>query len=173
MECEQVNAGSDNVLIILYVIFISLVGSQSRKTFHLSSALISSEWALRLKGGAALRFPERQGPAPSPPLTAAPPGPARGSPRPAAVHAGSAAVSRATPPGPERRAGRGRAEGESRPCPEPPLLRGSSPGPRWRNPRRERLGRGAPRTAGKRREHPPHPPAAAEPCASSWLRLAC
>lgn len=50
MECEQVNAGSDNVLIILYVIFISLVGSQSRKTFHLSSALISSEWALRLKG---------------------------------------------------------------------------------------------------------------------------
>lgn len=34
MGCEQVNAGSDNILIILYVIFVSLVGSQSRKTFH-------------------------------------------------------------------------------------------------------------------------------------------
>lgn len=49
MECEQVNARSDNVLIILYVIFVSLVGRQSRKTFHLSSALISSERTLRLK----------------------------------------------------------------------------------------------------------------------------
>lgn len=34
IECEQVNAASDNILIIPYVIFVSLVGSQSRKTFH-------------------------------------------------------------------------------------------------------------------------------------------
>lgn len=34
MECEQVNAGSDNILIILYVIFASLVGSQGSRTFH-------------------------------------------------------------------------------------------------------------------------------------------
>lgn len=50
MECEQVKAGSDNVLIILYVIFVSLVGSQSRKTFRSCSLnLISLERTLRLK----------------------------------------------------------------------------------------------------------------------------
>lgn len=46
-ECEQVNAESDNVLIILYVIFVSLVGSQSRKTFrscHLHLSLQKGLW---------------------------------------------------------------------------------------------------------------------------------
>lgn len=52
MECEQVNARSDNVLILLYVIFVSLVGSWSRKTFHSYPLyLISSERTLRLEEG--------------------------------------------------------------------------------------------------------------------------
>lgn len=53
MEREQVNTRrSDNVLMLLYVIFVSLVGSWNRKTFHLYPlCLISFERTLRLKEG--------------------------------------------------------------------------------------------------------------------------
>lgn len=58
MELEQVNARSDNVLILLYVIFVSLVGSQSRKTFHsYALCLISSERTLKLTEGEQQKAP--------------------------------------------------------------------------------------------------------------------